>query len=125
GRAAEIRSLLRANGGGAAGSGVGIANIDPTGGVHPDQFWQADLGNVRQKPFSRIWSDGTQPLLNQLRDRLPLLKGRCASCGFKAECGGSFRARSIGASGDPWGEDPACYLSDSEIQAGSRALASV
>jgi len=123
GRAAEIRSLLRANGGGAAGSGVGIANIDPTGGVHPDQFWQADLGNIRQKPFSRIWSDGSQPLLNQLRDRLPLLKGRCAGCGFQAECGGSFRARSIGATGDPWGEDPACYLSDAEIQAGSRALA--
>ena len=124
-RAAEIRSLLRANGGGAAGSGVGIANIDPVGGVHPDQFWQADLGNIRQKPFSKIWSDGAQPLLNQLRDRLPLLKGRCADCGFKAECGGSFRARSIGATGDPWGEDPACYLSDAEIQAGSRALISV
>jgi len=121
-RAAEIRSLLRANGGGAAGSGVGIANIDPTGGVHPDQFWQADLGNIRQKPFSKIWSDGQQPLLNQLRDRLPLLKGRCAACGFQAECGGSFRARAVGASGDPWGEDPACYLSDDEITRGFAAL---
>lgn len=115
GRAEGIRAMLRANGGGAAGSGVGIANIDPTGGVHPDQFWQADLGNIRKKPFSEIWSDGEQPLLRQLRDRLPLLKGRCAGCSYQAECGGSFRARAVGAYGDPWAEDPACYLSDREI----------
>jgi radical SAM protein with 4Fe4S-binding SPASM domain len=114
-RADAIQSMLRANGGGAAGSGVGIANIDPTGGVHPDQFWQADLGNIRQKPFSKIWSDGEQPLLRQLRDRLPLLKGRCAGCRYKTECGGSFRARAVGAYGDPWAEDPACYLTQDEI----------
>ena len=114
-RADAIRALLRSNGGGAAGSGVGIANIDPTGGVHPDQFWQADLGNIRTKPFSKIWSDGEQPLLRQLRDRLPLLKGRCSACRYQPECGGSFRARAVGAFGDPWAEDPACYLSDEEI----------
>jgi radical SAM protein with 4Fe4S-binding SPASM domain len=123
GRAAELLALLKANGGGAAGSGVGIANIDPTGGVHPDQFWQADLGNIRTKKFSQIWTDGQQPLLNQLRDRLPLLKGRCGSCQFQAECGGSFRARAVGAFGDPWAEDPACYLTDQEIAQGLPALA--
>lgn len=117
-RAAELRTMLRGNGGGAAGSGVGIANIDPTGGVHPDQFWQPDLGNIRNKPFSKIWTDGEQPLLNQLRDRLPLLKGRCKECAFKLECGGSFRARAVGAFGDPWAEDPACYLTDEEIKNG-------
>lgn len=121
-RAAELLSMLRANGGGAAGSGVGIANIDPTGGVHPDQFWQADLGNIRTKPFSQIWTDGQQPLLNQLRDRLSLLKGRCAKCAFQAECGGSFRARAVGAYGDPWAEDPACYLSEEEISRGLPGL---
>jgi radical SAM protein with 4Fe4S-binding SPASM domain len=124
-RAAELMSLLRANGGGAAGSGVGIANIDPTGGVHPDQFWQADLGNVRRKPFSQIWTDGQQPLLEQLRDRLPLLKGRCAGCAFQSECGGSFRARAVGAYQDPWAEDPACYLSDDEIRQGLRSQTAV
>lgn len=117
-RAAELLSMLKANGGGAAGSGVGIANIDPTGGVHPDQFWQADLGNIKDKPFSQIWTDGQQPLLEQLRDRVPLLKGRCGRCVFKAECGGSFRARAVGAYGDPWAEDPACYLTEEEITRG-------
>lgn len=118
GRARMIRAMLRANGGGAAGSGVGIANIDPCGGVHPDQFWQSDLGNIRKKPFSKIWTDGEQALLNQLRDRRPLLKGRCGSCAHQAECGGGFRARAVGAFGDPWAEDPACYLSDAEIHMG-------
>ena len=122
-RAAELMAMLRNNGGGAAGSGVGIANIDPTGGVHPDQFWQADLGNVRQKKFSQIWTDGQQPLLDQLRDRLPLLKGRCGQCVFQAECGGSFRARAVGAYGDPWAQDPACYLTDDEITRGLPAAA--
>lgn len=121
-RAAELMSMLRANGGGMAGSGVGIANIDPTGGVHPDQFWQADLGNIRTKAFSKIWTDGQEPLLEQLRNRLPLLKGRCAECSFQQECGGSFRARAIGAFGDPWAEDPACYLTDEEIRRGLPSL---
>lgn len=121
-RAAELGTLLRQNGGGAAGSGVGIANIDPSGGVHPDQFWMAPLGNIREKPFSKIWTDPDNVLLAQLRDRLPLLKGRCGRCAFKAECGGSFRARSVGATGDPWGEDPACYLSEEEIRPKEAAL---
>jgi radical SAM protein with 4Fe4S-binding SPASM domain len=114
-RARAILELLRKNGGGAAGSGVGISNVDPKGGVHPDQFWQADLGSVRERPFSGIWTDPEQLLLAQLRNRLPLLKGRCASCRFQAECGGSFRARAVGSAGDPWAEDPACYLNDAEI----------
>ncbi len=114
-RAEAIAAQLRANGGGAAGSGVGIANVDPVGGVHPDQFWQADLGNVLERPFSRIWTDGRSELLERLRDRLGLLKGRCGRCVFRDLCGGSFRARALGAFGDPWAEDPACYLTEAEI----------
>ncbi len=122
-RAAELGALLRANGGGAAGSGVGLANIDPIGGVHPDQFWQAPLGNIRQTPFSKLWTDPNNALLDQLRDRLPLLKGRCGRCVFKAECGGSFRARAVGRYNDPWAEDPACYLTEEELTQGLPALA--
>ncbi len=114
-RAEALGRMLCQNGGGAAGSGVGIANIDPKGGVHPDQFWQADLGNVRDRPFSRLWTLPQDGLLGQLRDRLPLLKGRCGRCRFQAECGGSFRARALAAFGDPWAEDPACYLTEEEI----------
>lgn len=114
--AEEVYQLMKWNGGGANSSGIGIANIDTQGNVHPDQFWQsATLGNVKQRPFSEIWSDNSIPLLAQLRNRLPLLKGRCARCRFQDICGGSFRVRALQVHGDPWAEDPACYLHDREI----------
>ncbi|MBI4341044.1 MAG: radical SAM protein [Candidatus Omnitrophica bacterium] len=110
------RQLLEWNGGGANSSGVGIANIDAQGHVHPDQFWQTHtLGNVRERPFSEMWSDSREPLLTALRNRLPLLKGRCASCRWKSLCGGSFRVRALQATGDVWAPDPACYLTEEEI----------
>jgi len=116
GRAEMTRQLLEWNGGGANASGVGIANIDSYGNVHPDQFWQTyTLGNVRERPFSQIWADTSHPLLAGLRNRLPLLKGRCATCRWKTLCGGSFRVRALQATGDPWAPDPACYLTDEEI----------
>jgi len=122
-RAAKVYEWMKWNGGGANSSGVGIANIDTQGNVHPDQFWQsATLGNVRQRPFSAIWSDNSIPLLRDLRNRLPLLKGRCGACRFKDICGGSFRVRALQVYGDPWQQDPACYLSDEEIGLTNSAL---
>jgi radical SAM protein with 4Fe4S-binding SPASM domain len=115
-RAAEALRLLSWNGGGANSSGVGIGNIDWLGNVHPDQFWQDHtLGNVRERSFSRIWTQNDDPLLAGLRRRLPLLKGRCGACQWKAVCGGSFRVRALRVHGDPWAPDPACYLTDEEI----------
>lgn len=122
-RAAKVHEWMKWNGGGANSSGVGIANIDTQGNVHPDQFWQsATLGNVRQRPFSAIWSDNSIPLLRDLRNRLPLLKGRCGACRFKDICGGSFRVRALQVYGDPWQQDPACYLTDDEIGLTNSAL---
>jgi radical SAM protein with 4Fe4S-binding SPASM domain len=115
-RADQVHQLMKWNGGGANSSGIGIANIDTQGNVHPDQFWQAaTLGNVKQRPFSQIWSDNSIPLLAKLRNRLPLLKGRCAVCRFQDICGGSFRVRAAQVHGDPWASDPACYLTNEEI----------
>ena len=115
-RAAQVYEWMKWNGGGANSSGIGIANIDTQGNVHPDQFWQsATLGNVKERPFSAIWSDNSIPLLAGLRNRLPLLKGRCAACRFKEICGGSFRVRAFQVHGDPWASDPACYLSEEEV----------
>ncbi|MBI2094246.1 MAG: radical SAM protein [Candidatus Omnitrophica bacterium] len=115
-RAEAARRLIEWNGGGAYSSGVGIANIDSVGNVHPDQFWQVEtLDNIRKRPFSEIWTDVTQPLLTALRNRLPLLKGRCGACQWQRMCGGSFRVRALQTTGDVWAADPACYLSDEEI----------
>jgi radical SAM protein with 4Fe4S-binding SPASM domain len=116
-RAAEVYALLEWNGGGTYSSGVGIGNIDYQGNVHPDQFWtEHTFGNVRQRPFSQIWMDVSNPLMAGLKNRLPLLKGRCADCRWKRLCGGSFRARADKVYGDPWMHDPQCYLTDEEIR---------
>lgn len=115
-RADEVYEMLRWNGGGLYSSGVGIACVDFHGNVHPDQFWMhVSLGNVKERPFSEIWTDLSDPLLAGLRDRKGLLKGRCARCRFLDLCGGGFRVRSALLTGDPWAPDPACYLTDEEI----------
>jgi radical SAM protein with 4Fe4S-binding SPASM domain len=122
-RAEEVLSLLRWNGGGLHSSGVGVADIDFLGNVHPDQFWmQHTLGNVKERPFSEIWQDLSDPILAGLRDRAPLLKGKCGACQWKDVCGGSFRVRALQVHGDPWAEDPGCYLTDEErgLTPGSR-----
>jgi hypothetical protein len=36
-------------------------------------------------------------------------------CAFFNICGGNTRVRALRITGDPWAEDPGCYLSDSEI----------
>jgi hypothetical protein len=45
-------------------SGVAVANIDNLGHVHPDtMWWHHDLGSVRERPFSAIWNDVSDPLM--------------------------------------------------------------
>jgi len=115
-RAGEVFRTLAWNGGGANSSGVGIGNIDTQGNVHPDQFWQSvQLGCVKDRPFSEIWQDPSHPILAGLRNRLPLLKGKCASCRYLKLCGGGFRVRAEQVYGDPWQEDPGCYLTEEEV----------
>ncbi len=115
-RADEVYKLLSWNGGGLYSSGVGIGCIDFHGKVHPDQFWwHYDLGDVRKKPFSQIWTDTSDPLLRGLKKRRKHIKGRCRLCKFFNICGGSLRVRADLHFGDPWAPDPACYLSDIEI----------
>jgi len=115
-RHAKALELIRWNGGGNHSSGVGIGNIDTQGNVHPDQFWQSyNLGNVKTQPFSEIWSRKDDPILNGLRTRPRPVTGRCATCKYLDLCGGGFRVRAWQRFGDPWREDPGCYLSDAEI----------
>ena len=121
-RAEETLRLLRWNGGGLYSSGVGIGDVDFLGNVHPDQFWMHySFGNVRQQPFSQIWTDTSDPLMAGLKDRKPRLTGRCASCRWLDACGGSLRVRAELATGDPWAPDPGCYLTDEEIGLGACA----
>jgi hypothetical protein len=44
------------------------------------------------------------------------LKGRCRVCSYQGICGGNTRVRALQMTGDPWWEDPACYLDDAELE---------
>jgi heme d1 biosynthesis radical SAM protein NirJ len=97
-------------------SGVNIANIDNLGNVHPDTFWwNYNLGNVKERPFSSIWADISDPLMAGLKASPRPLKGRCRVCSYRDVCGGNTRVRAFQLTGDPWWEDPACYLDDEEL----------
>jgi len=115
-RTEAVWKLLLWNGGGLYSSGVGIGCIDYNGNVHPDQFWRHyNLGDVRERSFSRIWTDPDEPLLKGLRNRRAYIKGRCRLCKFFDACGGSLRVRADLYFGDPWAPEPACYLTDDQI----------
>ena len=126
GRAEEVYRLLAWNGGGAHSTGVGIANIDFFGNVHPDQFWQDyTFGNVRERNFGDIWMDERDPLMRGLKRKADYIKGRCRLCRYRDLCMGSMRVRAFRTYNDPWAPDPQCYLSDDEIgldDAGRREL---
>jgi len=112
----HLRAKLAEWGGNA--SGVNVANIDNLGNVHPDtMWWDCTLGNVRSRPFSAIWSDTRHPVMAGLKARPRAIKGRCGGCAYFDVCGGNTRVRAMKVSGDPWAEDPACYLDDAEIAA--------
>jgi heme d1 biosynthesis radical SAM protein NirJ len=111
---AHLRGKLAEWGGNA--SGVNVANIDNLGNVHPDtMWWDLTLGNVRERPFSAIWSDTSHPVMAGLKARPRSVKGRCGECAYFDICGGNTRVRAMKLTGDPWQEDPACYLDDDEI----------
>ncbi|GBF26004.1 putative mycofactocin radical SAM maturase MftC [bacterium MnTg02] len=113
-KAEHIRAKLAQWGGNA--SGVNVANIDNLGNVHPDTFWwHYNLGNVRERSFSDIWQDVSDPVMAGLKRRPRKIHGRCGACQYFDICGGNTRVRALQLSGDPWAEDPACYLTDQEI----------
>jgi heme d1 biosynthesis radical SAM protein NirJ len=97
-------------------SGVNVANIDNLGHVHPDtMWWHYDLGCVRDRPFSEIWTDVSDPIMAGLKQRPRPVKGRCGACDYLDICGGNTRVRAMQLTGDAWAEDPGCYLTDAEI----------
>jgi heme d1 biosynthesis radical SAM protein NirJ len=110
----HIRAKLEQWGGNS--SGVNVANIDNLGNVHPDtMWWNYTLGNVRERPFSDIWMDTSDPIMAGLKAQPRSVGGRCGACAYFAICGGNTRVRAWQVTGDPWAEDPACYLDDEEI----------
>ncbi len=114
-RAEEVLELLKMNEGNNSGRGIGCVSWD--GSVHADQFWRHySFGNVRERPFSEIWQDLSNPLMAKLKEKKRYVKGRCAECKWLDICAGNFRVRAEAVTGDVWASDPACYLTDEEIK---------
>lgn len=114
-RADEVLTLLKMNEGNSSGRGIGCVSWD--GRVHADQFWRHHtFGNVRQRAFSDIWTDLSDPLMAKLKDKKMHVTGRCARCAWLDICAGNFRVRAEAVHGDVWAPDPACYLTDEEVR---------
>ena len=113
-RAAAVYELLKMNEGNNSGRGIGCVSWD--GEVYADQFWRHhSFGNIRERALSEIWTDTSEPLMQQLKEKKKYVTGRCATCRWLDVCGGNFRVRAEAATGDLWAPDPACYLTDEEI----------
>ena len=112
--ASDVLELLKMNGGNS--SGVGISSVSWDGAVYADQFWRHhSFGNVKDRSFGQIWTDLSDPVMEGLKNRANLLKGRCGRCVWKDICNGNFRVRAEAVHDDIWAEDPACYLTEEEI----------
>ncbi len=112
--AANVMSLLKMNGGNSSGVGIGCVSWD--GEVYADQFWRHySFGNVKERKFSEIWTDTSNPLMKQLKNKKEYVKGKCKDCKWLDICNGNFRVRSEAKEDDLWAPDPACYLTDEEI----------
>ena len=115
-QATPIEAKLEQWGGNA--SGVNVANIDNLGNVHPDTFWwHYNLGNIKERPFSTIWQDKSDPLMAGLKQIPRPLKGRCGNCHYQKICNGNTRVRAHQTTNDFWAEDPGCYLTSIETEA--------
>jgi Fe-coproporphyrin III synthase len=113
-QAKKVLELLKMNEGNNSGRGIGCVSWD--GEVYADQFWRHySFGNIRNRSFSDIWTDASEPLLGKLKEKKLYVKDRCASCKWLDVCGGNFRVRAEAYYGDVWAPDPACYLTDEEI----------
>ena len=112
--AEHLEQLL--NNWGGNSSGVNISNIDNIGNVHPDtMWWEYTIGSVKERAFSDIWMDTTDPLMAGLKLTNRPVEGRCAACNYRSICGGNTRTRAWQISGNFWAEDPGCYLDNDEI----------
>lgn len=83
--------------------GDGVIFVGYDGSVHPGGLVPVSLGNIKSGNLSEIYRNNE--LLRSIRERK--LNGKCGSCNFKENCGGS-RARAFAYHGDPLASDPAC-----------------
>jgi radical SAM protein with 4Fe4S-binding SPASM domain len=114
---ADARGLLSSLHGGCS-AGTRVANIDPRGNVYPCQFARSAeflVGNIRDRPFSRIWTDPDNAVLIKFREKTRHLTGKCRECTHLDLCGGGCRVRAYAVNGDFSADDPFCFAADDTV----------
>jgi radical SAM protein with 4Fe4S-binding SPASM domain len=109
---AAARELLESLKGGCS-AGTRVANIDAQGNVFPCQFARSPeflIGNIRERLFSTLWSEGASPVLARFRKKHARFGGRCGDCTYRDLCGGGCRVRAYAVNGDFLAEDPFCFI---------------
>ena len=92
-------------------AGRGFVYIKPNGEVWPCPFVEVSCGNVRETPFSTIWT--ASPVFEDLRAREERLRGQCGECEYRRLCGGC-RGRAWATTGDYLTEDTTCFIHRSD-----------
>ena len=90
-------------------AGITRFHIFPNGDVTPCAYLPLAAGNLREARFLEIVEHAE--LFKAMRARA--VKGKCATCTYKAICGGC-RSRAYAVLGDALGEDPLCPLGSEE-----------
>lgn len=91
-------------------AGISYCIIGPQGEVYPCPYMDLEIGNVRETPFSEIWSK--HPVLLELRTQK--YEGFCGICKYRSTCGGC-RARAYASSqGNYMAGDPSCLYGSQE-----------
>lgn len=85
-------------------AGTSFCFISYQGKVQGCGYLEVEAGDVKEKNFSKIWTDS--PLFLKLRDSSNI-KGKCGICEYKMVCGGC-RARAFEATGDYLEAEPYC-----------------
>ncbi|NOX15362.1 MAG: radical SAM protein [Epsilonproteobacteria bacterium] len=95
-------------------AGVKLGNIDWLGRVKPDPFFPHFIGDMSKTPFSKIWLNKDNEMLNKLREVPRQISGYCEECEVLDICNGGSRSRANAIYDDLWAQDPSCYLYDDE-----------
>ena len=85
-------------------AGQAFCFISHTGDVQPCGYFDAQVGNVRERSLGEIWRDAE--LFRKLRSHSEY-EGKCGLCEFVRVCGGC-RARAFEATGNPLAQEPLC-----------------
>ncbi len=93
-------------------AGTSYCIIGPSGSVQPCAYMNISAGNVRERPFDKIWRDS--PMFKRLRTED--YAGRCGSCEYSKRCGGC-RARALYYHGDFMAEEPWCLYKPPQEEA--------